>query len=199
MVWHAEKTSVCRFKNVPVCTGTTPACVKTCGRGAGTHGDVLNLHTEVFWTDTQGRERGGRGEGGHRQFCLPRLVHVVITCSRGSPKETSGCYKFQGLRTGRERHVPDSSNHSLSLIKLFSFSCPERHFGGNDKHNTHPPTHHHHHHHSLPPLPPTHTTHPHDHIHKHKETHTKRTHTHKRTRTRTCICTCTCICQCICL
>ena len=57
-----------QIQNVPVCTGTTPACVKTCGRGAGTHGDVLNLHTEVFWTDTRGggrREgRGGRGEGG---------------------------------------------------------------------------------------------------------------------------------------
>ena len=36
-------------------------------RGAGTHGDVLNLHTEVFGTDT--RRRGGRGRGGHCQFC----------------------------------------------------------------------------------------------------------------------------------
>ena len=33
-------------QDVPVCTGTTPACVSTCGRGAGTHGDVLNAHTE---------------------------------------------------------------------------------------------------------------------------------------------------------
>ena len=32
----------------PVCTGTTPACGNTCARGAGTHGDVLNLYTEVF-------------------------------------------------------------------------------------------------------------------------------------------------------
>ena len=31
-----------------MCTGTTPACGNTCARGAGTHGDVLNLHTEVF-------------------------------------------------------------------------------------------------------------------------------------------------------
>ena len=28
--------------------GTTPACGNTCVRGAGTHGDVLNLHTGVF-------------------------------------------------------------------------------------------------------------------------------------------------------
>ena len=37
-----------RIQNVPLCTGTTPACRNTCARGAGTHGDVLNLHTEVF-------------------------------------------------------------------------------------------------------------------------------------------------------
>ena len=37
-----------KIQNVPVCTGTTPACGNTCARGAGTHGDVLNLHTEVF-------------------------------------------------------------------------------------------------------------------------------------------------------
>ena len=35
-------------QDVPVCTDTTPACGSTCARGAGTHGDVLNLHTEVF-------------------------------------------------------------------------------------------------------------------------------------------------------
>ena len=29
------------------------------------------------------------------------------------------------MRTDWEEHGPDSSNHSLSLIKLFSFSCPE--------------------------------------------------------------------------
>ena len=37
-----------QIQSVPVCTGTTPACGNTCARGAGTHGDVLNLHTEVF-------------------------------------------------------------------------------------------------------------------------------------------------------
>ena len=37
-------------QNVPVCTGTTPACGNTCARGAGTHGDVLNLHnTRMFF------------------------------------------------------------------------------------------------------------------------------------------------------
>ena len=31
----------------------------------------------------------------------------------------------------RHKHVPDSSNHSLDLIKLFSSSSPEGHCGGN--------------------------------------------------------------------
>ena len=33
---------------VPVYAGTTRTCVSTCGRGAGTHGGVLNVHTVVF-------------------------------------------------------------------------------------------------------------------------------------------------------
>ena len=36
------------IQNVPVCTFKTSPCFNTCVRGAGTHGDVLNLHTEVF-------------------------------------------------------------------------------------------------------------------------------------------------------
>ena len=35
------------FKNVPVFTGTTHTRVSTCARGAGTHGDVLNVQTEA--------------------------------------------------------------------------------------------------------------------------------------------------------
>ena len=42
-----------QVQNVPVCTSTTRTCGNTCARGAGTHGDVLNLHTEVFGTDTR--------------------------------------------------------------------------------------------------------------------------------------------------
>ena len=40
-------------------------------------------------------------------------------------EETFGSFPFSSLRIDREQHVPDSSNHSLSLIRLFSFSCPE--------------------------------------------------------------------------
>ena len=46
-------------------------------------------------------------------------------------KEPLGYYRFSSLRIGQEQHVPDSSNHSLYLINLFSFSNLERNFVGN--------------------------------------------------------------------
>ena len=35
-------------KTSPVYASTTRTCVSTCARGAGIHGDVLNVHTETF-------------------------------------------------------------------------------------------------------------------------------------------------------
>ena len=43
---YVQKRLRVYVQNVPVCTGTTRTCVTTCGRGAGTYGDVLNLHTK---------------------------------------------------------------------------------------------------------------------------------------------------------
>ena len=43
--WEEERGTVCPFKRLSVCTGTTSTCVPTCARGAGIHGDVLNVHT----------------------------------------------------------------------------------------------------------------------------------------------------------
>ena len=181
VVWHAEKTSVCRFNTSPCVPDTTPACFDTCGRGVGTHGDVLNLHTEVFWTDT----RGGGRRGGSSSVLLAKICpQRVITCPRGSPKKRLRVYPFKVWEQVEHGTFPIPSI-IRSTWKLFTFSCPEGHCGGNDKHNTPPtptittttpsflpslppslPP--------LPPLPPTHTTHLHD--HKHKHTHTK-THT----------------------
>ena len=72
--WHAEKNLRVYIQNVPVCTGTTRTCVTTCGRGAGTHEDVLNLHTEVFWTDAlvRGGERREKEEGGSPSVLLTK-------------------------------------------------------------------------------------------------------------------------------
>ena len=44
---HSKRPRVC-VQNVPVCTGTTRTCFNTCARGAGIHGDVLNVHTGTF-------------------------------------------------------------------------------------------------------------------------------------------------------
>ena len=38
----------------------------------------------------------------------------VVTCSRGSPGESTGSYPF---KIGREQRVPESSNHSLFSLK----------------------------------------------------------------------------------
>ena len=89
----------------------------------------------------------------HPKICPRR----VITCFRGSPQETFGSYRFQGMRTGREQHVPDSSNHSLYLIKLFSFSNIEGNFGecATSTHTTHNA---HRHRNTAHHTTPTHTT-----------------------------------------
>ena len=65
--WQAEKPSVCRFKTSP-CVGSKRFRVykqnarmcSTCGRFAGTHGSVLNLHMETFQNLLHGEE-GERG------------------------------------------------------------------------------------------------------------------------------------------
>ena len=41
--------------------------------------------------------------------------------------ETPGSFPFSSVRIDRKQHVPESSNHSLYLIQVFSFSCPEGH------------------------------------------------------------------------
>ena len=71
--WHAEKTSVCRFKTSP--------CVPAPRAHVLPHAGVVPVHTGTFWIYTRrflrrthgGRGGGGgergRGQAGHRQFC----------------------------------------------------------------------------------------------------------------------------------
>ena len=54
VVWHVQNAPRLYIQNVPaVCTGTTRTCRNTCARGARIHGDVLNVHTGTFWSDTR--------------------------------------------------------------------------------------------------------------------------------------------------
>ena len=84
-------------------------CRHTRRRYESTHGGVLSLHT-----------------GGRRQFSLPKnhARRVLTWSQRGSPKVTTGCCPCSSLRKDREQHVPDSSHHSLCLMKLLSSSYP---------------------------------------------------------------------------
>ena len=127
-----------------MCQNMRAWCRYTQGRLESTHGGFfLDGHT-------------GRGEGRKRRRVSPpvlltmngpRSYHLLERFTERNP-----CVlQISSLRTGREQHVSDSSNHSLSLLQLFSFSCPEEYCEGTT--NT-PPTHHHHHH-SLSPLSPT--------------------------------------------
>ena len=131
----------------------THMCYHMRACGAGTHGDVLNLHTEVFGTDTR-RRWGKEGEG--RCVTVSSANHETahVELSRALERFTernSWLLPIQGLRTGREQHVPESSNHSLYLMKLLSsifilgdtaegISTHNTHIRTNTHSPTHPPT-----------------------------------------------------------
>ena len=98
--------------------------------GAGTNGDVLNLHTEGVFVHTHTGEEGGC----RRQVCLPKFAHVGL--SRGAREvhqRNNRILHIFTLRISREQHVLESSNHLLCPIKLFSFSYPEGDAGGNQR------------------------------------------------------------------
>ena len=104
-VWHAENLRV-YVQNVPVCTGTTHTCVTTCGRGAGTHEDVLNGHT---------------GAAGSSSILLTKFAHVELSHDpRGSPKKPLDVTRFQF--DNRSRTTCSRFLKSFALPDLFDFS-----------------------------------------------------------------------------
>ena len=110
-VWCGTlKTPVCRLKNASVCRFKTS---RVCRQHAHMlkHMCAWCRYTRERFECTHGK-RFDSTHGGH-----PR---GVITCFRSSPKVTTGCCPCSSLRIDREQHVPDSSSHSLCLIKLLS-------------------------------------------------------------------------------
>ena len=101
------------IQNVSVCTDNTSTCANTCGCGAGTLGRFERIH---------GVKRGGRA--GRRQFCSPKFAHVGLSSAPQVQQRNPWMLPIFSLRKGRTRNVPDSSNHSLYLIKMLS-SNPE--------------------------------------------------------------------------
>ena len=99
VLWYVEKLIKTRIwlqkrlrvyiQNVSVYAGTTRTCVETCARGAGTHGDVRNVHKEAFLTP----HTWCRGSS---SVLLTKICQrTVITCFRGSPKKLLDLSCFQ--------------------------------------------------------------------------------------------------------
>ena len=78
---------------------------------------VVLAYTRTFSTYTRGCFEWTHGEGRESSSVLRTKIcpQGVNTCFRGNPWILP-IFKF--LRFGLEQHVPDSSNHSLYLIKL---------------------------------------------------------------------------------
>ena len=114
-VWiQIKKNSVCTVKNVPVYADTTRTCVSTCARGAGVHGDVLNVHTEGFFDLTHGdvfewtREQHVADSSNH-SLCLSavKLVRFV------SSWMWMCVYVHESVRVCAHENVYDLDNSSM--------------------------------------------------------------------------------------
>ena len=121
---HSKRPRVCRH-HAHMCFNMCAWCRHTRGRFECTHGGVFErTHGNLF--------NGHTGSKGHRQFCSPKFTHVWSSrASEDQNKKPMDLIHFQFENRSREQHVADSSNHSLCLIKLFSFRNPEGHCGGN--------------------------------------------------------------------
>ena len=202
---------VCTFKNASVCPSKTPPCVDSKRPRVYRHHARMCYHMRAWCRYTRGRfesthggfwdgqtgERGGKeGEGSGVTVSSANHETAHVELSRASERFTERNPWFlpiQGLRTSREQHVPESSNHSLYLIRLFSFSNLDRKLRRESAHTTHTIT-------NTKTPHNTHTQHTHTHQPTHPPTHgptdpPNTTHLSSspptRTRTRTCTCTCT--------
>ena len=121
----------CGTLKTPCVDSETPPCVDS-KRPRVCRQHAHMLFSMCAWCRyTRGRFECTHGErfksthGGRRRFSLPKNhARMVITCFRGSPKKTFRSFPCSSLRKDQEQHVPDSSNHSLYLIKLFTSSSP---------------------------------------------------------------------------
>ena len=150
--WHAEKPSCVDSKRPRVYWHHTHMCHHMCAWCRYTRGRIESTH-EGFLDRHTGERRGEEGERreGHRQFCSPKFAHKFARASERFTERNPWFLPIQGLRTGREQHVPASSNHSLYLMKLLR-DTP-----------THPPT--------TTPLPSLPFSFPHAHAHANANVH----------------------------
>ena len=117
------KTSVCAFNTSPCVRSKRPRVYRqhahmffSCGHVAGTHGDVLNAHTEAFLN--------AHTEGLSLSSLFPPFS-LSLSLSLSSPFSLFLSSSLSLFSFIFPCLVDDSSNHSLYLIELFNFSYPE--------------------------------------------------------------------------
>ena len=97
-----------------VCYHMRAWCRYTRGRFESTHGGFWDGHTE------QRGERRERGGGSPSVLLTKKSPRRVLTWPHKFTERNPWILTIQGLRIDREQHVPESSNHSLYLMKLLS-------------------------------------------------------------------------------
>ena len=145
-----------------------------------------------------GRTHRGEGvEGGRGEWVTVSSAHhetFHVKFSRALERFTERNPWFlpsQGLRTGREQHVPEFSNHSLYLMKLLSSIFILRDTAeGNCTHNTHMRTNTHSPTHRPFPSPPSRLPHAYAYANA---------HVHARVFLYVCACVCACMCMFMCM
>ena len=90
-------------QNVSVCTGTTRTHVSTCGRGAGAHGDVLNVHTETCSVDTLGFQRVTRTHHDNNDTHKTQHDNTTATPHRDRDRDTEREEKTEEDRQDKRR------------------------------------------------------------------------------------------------
>ena len=109
------KTSPCAHSKRPCAYRQHVHMYTTCGRVAGTHGDVFECtHGGVLDGHTEGREGLG-----HCQSCLPKMAHVELSLAPEVHQSYRWILPIQSLSIGREQHFTHSSDHQ-------SFALPDK-------------------------------------------------------------------------
>ena len=120
VVWHADNTRV-YIQNVPVCTGTTPACVTTCGRGAGTHGDVLNVHTGGVLNIHTGRGVEGGVIVTHTAHSTQHTAHTTQHTTPTHTHCTPTTHTTHNAQTHNTQHRTRKGSYRHSAIHETTF------------------------------------------------------------------------------
>ena len=90
-------------QNFPVCTGTTRTCFNTCARGAGIHGDVLNVHTVTFLNPHTGFSTFFQGAATHTHTHTKHTPHTHQTTPRPPNNTTTTTTQHTTSHEEREK------------------------------------------------------------------------------------------------